>query len=107
MRPLLIGGIVVGIGAALILRSRSKAAKTSHDVRNKATVANFEDHWSSATRLAVGLIGGGLMVYGMRAEGRVAKIASTAGLTLVTRSVTDNPIHDWAEVMKPHLTLSA
>lgn len=105
MRPLWIGGVAAGIGVALMLRNRSTHQASSHASRNWETVKNFENHWPLSTRVAVGLIGGGLMVYGMRAPGRMGRMATTTGVGLLTRSVNDVPIHDWTEVLKPHLTL--
>jgi len=99
---LLLGGIAVGIGAALLLRSRH----TSDGVdtrRGFVTVegADGNGHWSPGTRLAVGALGGGLMFYGLRAPGTIARMAATAGAGMLMRCAMDNPIQDWSELLKP------
>jgi hypothetical protein len=98
---LLIGGIAAGVGAALLLNSRRKP-DTVETRRGYVRVEGPDGHWSPTTRLAVGALGGGLMLYGMRAPGTIARMAATAGAGMVMRCVMDKPIQDWTELLKPH-----
>jgi uncharacterized membrane protein len=106
MRSFLLGGAALGVGAAVAWKLTSrKQHSDSHDSRNLQTIENFREHWSPTMRFAVGAVGGGLMVYGMRASGKMSRVAVTTGAGLLARSVTDKPIHDWADVLKPQSLL--
>ncbi len=110
MKSFLIGGAALGIGAAVAWRLTSKRPPVdTHASRNLQTIENFreKEHWSPTMRFAVGALGGGLMVYGMRASGRMSRVAVTTGAGLLARSVTDTPIQDWADILKPQSLLGS
>ena len=93
----LTGAIVIAAGAALVLLFRKREGKRS-------LLHAEEGHWSPAMRVATGAAGGGLLLYGSQAKGKLAALATTAGTGLLSRSLADEPIADWQEILpKEHL----
>lgn len=63
--------------------------------------------WSSAERIAAGAVGGGLIYYGSKSTGRFGKLAAAAGTAMLMRSLRDEPIQAWTDVVKPRMLLGA
>jgi uncharacterized membrane protein len=98
MRAYLMGGFVAGAGAALIWRMTRRR-------RREETLP--PEHWSTTARLAAGAIGGGLILYGTRAPGKMGRLAATAGTGLLVRCITDQPVHKLSDVIQPRALLRA
>lgn len=60
-----------------------------------------EGGWTPAARFTAAAIGGGLLIYGLRSHHAVARIAATAGAGLIARSISNNPVKNWMELLKP------
>lgn len=83
--PLVAGlAIAAGIGVALWLNRREDRGESR-----------------AVARLASGAVGGGLLLYGMNASGKLSRLAATAGGTLLVRSLKDEPIRHWTEIINP------
>lgn len=55
----------------------------------------MQSNWSPAARLMAGAVGGGMVLYGMRSKGRVAKAAAAVGAGLLTRGVSNKEVSSW------------
>lgn len=86
--------LVVAAGAAMlmILRNRTQDRSRAHHAANS-------DHWTPAMRLATGAAGGGLLLYGIKSSGKISKLATTAGAGLLSRSLADQPIDSWKDII--------
>ena len=42
---------------------------------------------------------GGLLLYGMRSSGKLSKLSTTTGAALLSRSLADQPIDSWKDVL--------
>jgi hypothetical protein len=93
--PYLLGGVALGAGAAWLLRKRAPSP-----------LPEPKGEWTLGMRLATGAIGGGLMMYGNRATGKTARLAAVTGMGLVTRSILDQPVRGWQDVIKPRTLLA-
>ena len=97
---LLIGGLAVGAAVAMTYRSKTKQSEPMPEPEHLS-----DADWSLAKRIAMGAAGGGLMLYGMRAKGKLARMASPAGAGMLARSVRDEPIHEIRDVINPRALL--
>jgi CBS domain-containing protein len=52
----------------------------------------MQSNWSPATRFMAGAVGGSMMLYGMRAQGPVAKASAALGAGLLTRGIANKEI---------------
>ncbi len=95
-----IGGLALGAGVVYYLNRRNRPAAEPAPVL-------AGNHWSRNERLAAGIAGAGLALYGMRSEGKFARAASLAGMGLLARSVQDQPVHKLSDVISPAALLKA
>jgi len=95
---LLLGGLAICAGGALLVwkQARSDRARARHRA----------EHWPAVKRVAVGAIGGGLLLYSLRTEGKMARIAASAGSAMLVSCVNDTPIRSWKEIVKPRVLLA-
>lgn len=86
-------GLLFAAGAALVLlmpkREREDAARRVHQA----------EHWEPSARITTAAVGAALMLYGMKTTGKVAKLAATSGAGLLMRSIADEPIDSWRDVL--------
>jgi uncharacterized membrane protein/uncharacterized protein YwbE len=52
----------------------------------------MQERWSPVTRLAMGVVGGGLVAYGLARRGPVGLVAGGAGAALLVRNATNRPL---------------
>jgi uncharacterized membrane protein len=86
MSPYVTGALLAGIGAGLFFVIRSQRGR---------------EHWTPAARMAIGAMGGSLVLLGIRAPGRIGRLAATTGAGIVVRSAMDRPIRSLADVVQP------
>ena len=96
--PYILGGIAVAIGVAVIFREKKERGL-------KSSLAMAED-WTPTVRIVTGVIGGGLMLYGNKSHGKLSRAAVTAGMGLVARSLLDQPVREWKDVIQPESILA-
>jgi CBS domain-containing protein/osmotically-inducible protein OsmY len=66
----------------------------------------MQSNWSPATRFLAGAVGGGLMIYGIRARGPVAKATATVAAGLLTRAIANKEVGSWTDVLRTRRTLA-
>jgi CBS domain-containing protein len=57
----------------------------------------MQSNWSPTSRLLASAIGGGLVLYGLRARGPVAKTVAAAGAGLLTRGISNKEVSSWPD----------
>lgn len=68
-------------------------------------IETTEEGWTPAARFTAAAVGGGLLVYGLRSKNAIGRIAATAGAGLIARSISNNPVKNWMELVKPQSAL--
>ena len=58
----------------------------------------MQSNWSPTARLIAGAVGGGLVLYGLRARGPIAKASATVGAGLLTRGIANKEITSWTDI---------
>jgi len=58
----------------------------------------MQANWSPAARLLASAVGGGLVLYGVRASGPIAKATATVGAGLIARGVSNKPAASWTDL---------
>lgn len=69
----------------------------STEVRGSRS-AFMRSNWSPATRLFASAVGGGLVLYGVRARGPIAKTTATVGAGLLTRGISNREWSSWTQL---------
>jgi CBS domain-containing protein len=60
----------------------------------------MQSNWSPATRFLASAVGGGLILYGIRARGPMAKATATVGAGLLTRGISNKEISSWTDLLR-------
>ncbi len=55
-------------------------------------------NWSPTARLVASALGGGLVIYGLRAHGPLAKATATIGAGLIARGVSNTEVSSWTDL---------
>jgi CBS domain-containing protein/uncharacterized protein YwbE len=55
-------------------------------------------NWSPTARLVASALGGGLVIYGLRAHGPLAKATATVGVGLIARGVSNTEVSSWTDL---------
>ena len=58
----------------------------------------MQANWSPAARLVATALGGGLVIYGLRARGPLAKATATVGAGLLARGVSNKEVGSWTDL---------
>jgi len=58
----------------------------------------MQANWSPTARLVASALGGGLVIYGLRASGPLAKATATVGAGLLARGVSNKEVGSWADL---------
>jgi hypothetical protein len=58
----------------------------------------MQANWSPTARLVASAFGGGLVIYGMRAHGPLAKATATVGAGLLARGVSNKEVASWTDL---------
>jgi len=57
-----------------------------------------QSNWSPATRVVASAIGGGLVLYGLRGRGPVAKATAAVGAGLLSRGISNKELSSWTDL---------
>ena len=58
----------------------------------------MQANWSPAARVVASALGGGLVIYGLRARGPLAKATATVGAGLLARGVSNKEVASWTDL---------
>jgi CBS domain-containing protein/uncharacterized protein YwbE len=67
----------------------------------------MQSNWSPATRFLASAVGGGLVLYGMRAAGPVAKATASVGACLLTRGIANKEVTSWIDAVRTPGTVAS
>jgi gas vesicle protein len=65
-----------------------------------------DEDWALSGRIAAAAAGVALLLYGFRSKQAIARVAATAGIGLVARSISNRPVKDWADLLRPESILA-
>jgi hypothetical protein len=58
----------------------------------------MQSNWSPATRAMAGALGGGMVLYGLRGHGALAKATAAVGAGLLSRGIANKELSSWTDM---------